>query len=258
MTRGSRQRLARRAAVVALAAAAASHGSCKSVASVPTQCWQHIGSGSCFDGDAGANNEVELNNTPSSANPHAADCTETMTVHGSVGKGDVDFFRTAIPIPAGQTKAPRCASSGPTATLTTASPDVRLCMFAMCVVGKTGISGCGAGGTPTHLPEGMVGCCASPAPAQQPDGTYSSSVALEVNCDGDEQFGSFTTQSEKPTLIVVLELVRRLHGHLPALTTTPITPRRTCPPSRRRRSRSSRRGTPAPRGHRCPRRRARA
>ena len=186
------QPAAPRRALVALACLlgafeATCQGSCKPPPSISTACWQHTGpvANDCCQGDS----DKEPNDNVRWANPAPdATCDTGGPITGHLG-GDVDAFRVA---------GPRCDGPGPTATLSTTDPTIRLCMFAACYKGKTGINGCPSG-VPTHLPEGILGCCSDPS-ASPPDGG-TTTVALDVNCDGDTQFGSVTLLRNKQPFV---------------------------------------------------------
>ena len=157
---------------VLLASAAGCSRSCDPPPSIASGCWSHPGA-AVDDTMCSTGQETEPNGDLVAANvvPDGSCAMQYLT--GEVSN-DIDVFRA---------NGARCSqSSALQASLTTDQDDVRLCLFAACDTGKTGLVGCdgslspgGQKGVPNHMPEGVLGCC------RVGQGTLS----VNVNCDTD-------------------------------------------------------------------------
>ncbi|HEY2410115.1 MAG TPA: hypothetical protein VGI10_29125 [Polyangiaceae bacterium] len=138
--------------------------------SIPSGCWSHpLASGD--DPSCSSGSETEPNGDLVAANRVGDGSCSWQYFTGSVA-ADVDVFRA---------DGAFCKAT-PTlqASLSTDQDDVRLCLFATCATGKTGLAHCSGTTSPSgqtavanHMPEGILGCCRAGA------GTLS----VDVNCD---------------------------------------------------------------------------
>jgi hypothetical protein len=161
-----------RALLTAFLLAGCFHGCEEPPPSLESDCWSHrLAQGDDLACATAA--EHEPNGDLVAANTLEEGSCELRFVRGSVS-GDIDVFRTR--------GKPCLKHSMPHATLKADQDDVRLCVFAACHAGKTGLSGCSgsvslAGQSPVvqHMPEGIVGCCRA----------GSGDVTVEVHCDSE-------------------------------------------------------------------------
>jgi hypothetical protein len=141
------------------------------------------------DASCASPGEHEPNGDLVAANTLPAGSCELQVVQGNVSS-DIDVFRAR--------GKPCSKDSRPRATLKTAQDDVRLCVFAACVAGKTGLGPCTGSASPAkqtpveaHMPEGSVGCCR----VGQGD------VSLNVYCDSE--YAPFGKEPEWDAFFVV-------------------------------------------------------
>lgn len=148
------------------------HACKKPPPSIPSGCWTHEAASS-DDLSCASETEGEPNGDLPIAAPMSTAGCASKSFEGRVSD-DIDVFHAA--------GEPCKDGSPPHATLMTDQDDVRLCLFVTCRHGKTTLSACAGSPSPadqapvpSHMPEGMQGCC------RAGQGTLTTSV----HCDSE-------------------------------------------------------------------------